>query len=201
MANEARGSIVIVTGDLVTRQGDPLDACLNQLARLRSDAGTFGCMGNHEIYAEAEDYTTQEGRRRGLRFLRSQAQVLQFGSAKLNLAGVDYQRKRFGYLNDGPRLILPGATNVLLTHNPDVFPVAASQGFDITLAGHTHGGQVNFEIIHPTLNIARLYTPFTHGVYDIDGSRLHVSRGVGTIGVPARIGAPPEVAVLRLCAI
>jgi len=201
MANEARGAIAIVTGDLVTRRGDPLDACLNQLARLRSDAGTFGCLGNHEIYADAEEYTTGEGRRRGLRFLRSESQTLRFGNARLNLAGVDYQRKRDGYLHRAQSLVVPGATNVLLSHNPDVFRVAANQGFDITLSGHTHGGQVNFEMIHPALNIARFYTPYVHGLYELGANRLYVSRGVGTIGIPARIGAPPEVAILRLCAI
>jgi uncharacterized protein len=201
MANEARASIAIVTGDLVTRVGDPLDACLRQLARLRSDAGTFGCLGNHEIYAGSETYTTLNGRRLGMQFLRSEARTLRFGDAALNLAGVDYQRLRTRYLVGAEKLIVPGATNLLLSHNPDVFRVAAAKGFDITLAGHTHGGQVSFEMIHPSLNIAHFYTPFIHGVYEEGPSRLFVSRGVGTIGVPARLGAPPEVAVLRLCVI
>jgi predicted MPP superfamily phosphohydrolase len=201
MANEARASIAIVTGDLVTRVGDPLDACLRQLGRIRSDAGTFGCLGNHEIYAGAEAYTVLNGRKLGMQFLRSEARALRFGDAVLNVAGVDYQQLRQRYLVGTEKLIVPGATNLLLSHNPDVFRVAAAQGFDITLAGHTHGGQVSFEMIHPSLNIAHFYTPFIHGVYEEGRSRLFVSRGVGTIGVPARLGAPPEVAVLRLCAI
>jgi len=51
MANELRAHLALVTGDLITGQGDPLDACLRQLARLRADAGILGCLGNHEIYA------------------------------------------------------------------------------------------------------------------------------------------------------
>jgi uncharacterized protein len=201
MANEARADIAIVTGDLVTSRKDPLDACLRQLGRLRSNVGTFGCMGNHERYAGAEAHAETAGKRRGIRFLRSEAQPLRFGDATLNLVGVDYQRMGTKYLTDTQHLILPGATNVLLTHNPDVFPVATAERFDVTLAGHTHGGQVNFEIIHPQLNIARFYTPYVHGLYELNASRLYVSRGIGTIGVPARIGAPPEIAILRLCAI
>jgi predicted MPP superfamily phosphohydrolase len=200
MANEARAAIAVVTGDLVTRRGDPLDQCLRQLARLRSQAGTFGCLGNHEIYAGAESYTVTHGNRLGLRFLRKQAEALRFGSATLNLAGVDYQRSGFEYLRRAEHLVRPDATNILLSHNPNVFDVAAARGFDVTLAGHTHGGQVNFEIIHPSLNIARFYTPYVHGLYEAGAKRLFVSRGVGTIGIPARIGSPPEVAVLRLCA-
>ena len=45
MANETRANIALVTGDLITRPGDPLDACLRQLARLRADAGVLGCLG------------------------------------------------------------------------------------------------------------------------------------------------------------
>ena len=201
MANEARPSIAIVTGDLVTRRGDPLDVCLRHLGRVRSDAGTFGCLGNHEIYAGSELYTTVNGHKLGMQFLRSESRTLRFGSATLNLAGVDYQRVSERYLSGAERLIVPGATNLLMSHNPDVFRVAAAKGFDITLAGHTHGGQISFEMLHPSLNIARFYTPFVHGVYEEGASRLFVSRGIGTIGVPGRLGAPPEVAILRLCAI
>jgi uncharacterized protein len=199
MANEVGPSIAIVTGDLVTRRGDPLDACLRQLARLRSDAGTFGCLGNHEIYANAEWYTTMNGRRFGMQFLRSEARMLRFGDSVLNIAGVDYQKMRKPYLTGAERLVEPGAINLLLSHNPDVFPIACAKGFDITIGGHTHGGQVNFEMLHPALNIARFYTPFIYGLYESGPNRLYVSRGVGTIGVPARLGAPPEIAVLRLC--
>ena len=95
---------------------------------------------------------------------------------------------------------MPGATNVLLSHNPDVFPVAASQGFDLTISGHTHGGQVNFEILEQGVNIARFFTPYVYGHYVHDDRSLFVTRGIGTVGAPARLGAPPEVALIRLCA-
>ena len=88
--------------------------------------------------------------------------------------------------------------NVLLQHNPDVFPTAARQGWDLTLAGHTHGGQVNFEILNQDLNVARFYTPYVRGLYRSGRSAIYVTRGIGTIGMPARIGAPPEITLLRL---
>jgi hypothetical protein len=89
---------------------------------------------------------------------------------------------------------------VLLSHNPDVFKVAASQGYDVTIAGHTHGGQVNVEILRQDLNVARYFTPYVRGLYRHGNAVIYVSSGIGTIGVPVRIGAPAEVAVLRLCA-
>jgi predicted MPP superfamily phosphohydrolase len=201
MANETRANVALVTGDLITRPGDPLDACLRQLARLRADAGVLGCLGNHEIYARSENYVTEQGRLIGIEFLRHQSRQLRFGNAVINFAGVDYQSTHKPYLVGTQQLMVPGAVNVMLSHNPDVFPVAAAQGYDLTIAGHTHGGQVDVEILHQHVNVARYFTPFVQGLYRRDNSSVYVSNGLGTIGVPVRLGAPPEVSVLRLCAI
>jgi len=199
MANETRAHIALVTGDLITTFRDPLDDCLDILAQLRADAGVFGCMGNHEIYANAEAHVEREGARRGMRFLRSAAAPLRFGKAVLNLAGVDYQRLRRRYLVGAEKLVVPGALNVLLSHNPDVFPVAARQGYDLTIAGHTHGGQIRVEFLNADLNPGRFYTPYVDGVYRRGPASIFVSRGIGTIALPARLGSPPEVSLVRLC--
>jgi predicted MPP superfamily phosphohydrolase len=104
------------------------------------------------------------------------------------------------YLSGAERLTAPGALNVLLSHNPDVFPAAAAKGYDVTLSGHTHGGQITVEILHPWGNMARFFTPYVYGLYHLkqSGPVAYVTRGIGTIGIPARIGAPPEIALLRL---
>jgi predicted MPP superfamily phosphohydrolase len=195
-----RPHLAAVTGDLISSRGDPLDACIRQIARLRTDAGIFGCMGNHESYAGVLDYTEQAGARAGIRFLRSTAVPLRFGDSLLNLAGVDYQQKsdKEHYLWGAERLIVPGATNILLSHNPDVFPVAANQGYNCLLAGHTHGGQVTVEILERSINPARFFTPYVYGLYRCGSAAAYVTRGVGTIGMPVRIGAPPEIVLLRL---
>jgi predicted MPP superfamily phosphohydrolase len=202
MANGTRAHLALVTGDLITREGDPLDTCIRHLARLRADAGILGCMGNHEIYAQSEEYTEEACRRIGIQFLRGTAKRLRFGQADLNFAGVDYQSKLKGpYLVGTEKLVVPGMPNILLSHNPDVFPVAAAKGYDLTLSGHTHGGQVNVEILHRNLNIARFFTPYVDGLYRQASSAIFVTRGVGTVGLPARLGALPEVALIKLCAI
>jgi predicted MPP superfamily phosphohydrolase len=197
--------LAVITGDLISMRGDPLDTCLRQISRLNPEAGILGCLGNHEGYAGVEQYTEKQGARLGIDILRKRARPLRFGGATLNIAGVDYQpmAKRSDYLAGAERLIVPGAVNLLLSHNPDVFPAAAGKGFDLTIAGHTHGGQVNVEILHQDLNIARFLTPYVSGRYHLkrpsgDLASLYVSRGIGTIGLPLRLGAPPEITLLRL---
>jgi uncharacterized protein len=199
-ANGLRAHVALVTGDLISTRGDPLDACIRQVARLKSDAGVFGCLGNHERYARAESYTTEAGARAGMVFLRGVARQLRFGGATLNLAGVDFQSaaRKGGYLKGLGHLATPGATNVLLSHNPDVLPVAARLGYDAMLSGHTHGGQVTLEILDRSLNPASFFTPYVYGPYRVGRTAAYVTRGIGTIGIPTRIGAPPEIALVRL---
>lgn len=203
-SNELRPHVAAITGDLITDRGDPIDAAIRQLARLRADAGLYGCMGNHEQFARVQDYTEAAAGRVGIRFLRRAAAPLRFGSATLNLAGLDYQSKaeKPHYLRGAGRLLVPGAVNVLLQHNPDTFPAAAREGYNLLLAGHTHGGQVTIEILDESISPARFFTPYVYGLYPSPDGRpgiyAYVTRGIGTIAIPVRVGAPPEIALLRL---
>lgn len=200
MANSADPHLTLVTGDFISVHSDPLDDCLERLRRLRASAGVWGCLGNHEIVAGCEDYATLRASEQGIRILRGASAPVHFGNATLNLAGVDYQPKQRPYLKASAELLQPHQFNVLLSHNPDVFGVAAAQGWDLTVAGHTHGGQINVEILGMSANVARFYTPYVYGHYEKDGRQIYVSRGLGTVGLPSRIGAPPEVSLLTLCA-
>jgi len=199
-ANELRPHLAAITGDLISTHGDPIDAAIRQLARLKTEAGVYGCMGNHDSYAGATDYIESEAARLGMRFLRGAAQPLKFGAATLNLAGQDYEpkSKKPHYLAGAENFVLPGAVNILLQHNPDVFPTAVRKGYNLLLAGHTHGGQVTVEILDRAISPAFFFTPFVYGLYRDGGASAYVTRGIGTIGIPARLGAPPELSLLRL---
>lgn len=199
-SNELRPHVAVMTGDLISSWGDPLDACIAQLSRLRADAPLLGCLGNHEIYTNTERYVETQAASRGMTFLRHGRRELKFGSGILNIAGIDYQpfTSRGDYLQDAQTLVQEGKTNILLSHNPDVFTEAPAQGWQAMLAGHTHGGQVTVEILKQTVNIARFLTRYVSGLYVEGGASCYVTRGIGTIGIPVRIGAPPEITLLRL---
>lgn len=205
MANEARPDLSVFTGDLITAPGDPLNAAIRELVRLRAPDGVLGCMGNHEAYVGCRNYLERHARPGGVDFLRMRSSQVARGQGVLNIVGVDYQKNehRDTYLAGTDKLIVPGAANLLLSHNPDVFPAAVRLGFHGVLAGHTHGGQINVEILHQNINPARFRTPFTKGLYrwGLAGAApgtCYVTTGVGTIGMPIRLGAPPEIALLRL---
>ena len=166
-ARELRPHLAVVTGDLISSRGDPLDACIRQLARLKADAGVFGCMGNHERYARGENYTAS--RRRGwvsTSCARRRGSFVLAARCSTWPAWIISRLAERDLLSERRRtLVAPGAANVLLSHNPDVFPVAARQGYNLVLAGHTHGGQVTVEILDQSINPARFFTPYVYGLY------------------------------------
>jgi predicted MPP superfamily phosphohydrolase len=200
MTNELKPRLTLMTGDLITSPGDPLDETIAELARLRSDTGVLGCLGNHEHFANCERYTQVQARRRGIEFLRMQSRQIRWGNAAISFAGVDYQpfRDKKNYLRGAEKLIVPGMPNILLSHNPDVFPAAVAKGYGSVIGGHTHAGQVTVEILRRELNVVRFATPFVAGLYREGAASCYVTAGIGTIGMPVRLGAPPEITLLRL---
>ena len=214
IANDLAAEIATITGDFVTSRGDPIAECIGELARLRAPLGVWGCNGNHEIYAGAEDDAEALFAANGMRLLRQSAAQIHWNGAALNLIGIDYQRsvhitqRTVATLNGAESLVRHDLPNILLSHNPNTFHAAADAGVELSLAGHTHGGQVNIEILSSELNPARFFTDFIAGMYHLPmpqpsngGTRqasLYVNRGLGTLGIPARIGAAPEIALLTL---
>jgi uncharacterized protein len=222
MANDLQPDISFVTGDFVSSVGDPLGACINELSRLRAPLGVWGCNGNHEIYAGVEDEAERLFREKGMQLLRAASEVVEHNGGRFNLIGVDYQRDHMvsgehmgpeSMLREIEHLIRRDMPNVLLSHNPNSFHRAAELGIELSLAGHTHGGQVKFEIVDHSVSPARLITPFVAGLYRLpmnghsgaaptgNGSQkaaLYVNRGLGTFGFPVRIGVPPEITLLTL---
>ncbi len=213
MANDLHPDISFVTGDFVSSVGDPLDDCITELAKLHAPLGVWGCNGNHEIYAGVEDEAERLFREKGMRLLRATNAVVEHNGGRFNLLGVDYQSDHMTsnsgehagpMLTEIEHLVRRDMPNVLLSHNPNSFHRASELGIELSLAGHTHGGQVKVEIVDHSVSPARLITPFVAGLYRLPtnghGSHatLYVNRGLGTFGFPVRLGVPPEITLLTL---
>jgi uncharacterized protein len=105
--------------------------------------------------------------RHGMHLLRQQAMELSWRGGAINLIGVDDQRARepSSLLRGVERLVRRDIPNILLSHNPDTFPRAAALGIELSLAGHTHGGQIRFALGGRQWSPASLVTPFVAGLY------------------------------------
>ena len=208
ITNALTPDLVALTGDFVT--WDPLTqrAVVEALAGLRAPFGVFGCLGNHEAWAGVEDSITLLFRQASIHILRHECVLIRSGGDSINLMGIDYGSRRRMGPNSGAfvsrfRTALdglkdPGRVNLLLSHNPETFDRAAELGIDLTLSGHTHGGQASLEFVSPQIAPSRLITPYVAGWFEKPGGQLYVNRGIGTVFVPIRLGAPPEITVFEL---
>jgi predicted MPP superfamily phosphohydrolase len=206
IANALKPDLIVLTGDFVTFDPDTEQAVVEALSGLRAPFGVFGCLGNHDAWTGVEGSISALFQQIGVSILRGATAPIAIDGEAINLIGVDFQsRHRFGPSAPVKRILgnIEGAiardrVNILLSHNPDTFDRAAELGIDLSMAGHTHGGQAALEFISPEIAPSRLVTPYVAGWFGKPGGQLYVNRGIGTIGVPIRIGAPPEITVFRL---
>jgi predicted MPP superfamily phosphohydrolase len=196
--NALDADVVAITGDLVDGSVAELREHVAPLAGLRARHGVYFVTGNHEYYAGVHGWV-DEVRRLGIRVLHNEHVVLDHGGAPLVLAGVpDYGGHHFDPAHrSDPAAALAGApagaTRVLLAHQPRSAPAAAEAGFDLQISGHTHGGQ-----FLPWTWFVPLQQPYTAGLHKLGRLWVYVSRGTGYWGPPKRLGAPSEIAELRL---
>ncbi|HET9309494.1 MAG TPA: metallophosphoesterase [Candidatus Sulfotelmatobacter sp.] len=203
-----KADLVVLTGDYLSDDPEAEGEVVQALAGLGAPSGVFGCLGNHEIYTETEDSITRLLDAVGIRILRQERVLIQSQGEVLNLIGVDYQQRRFSrdhdghlvdrYLEGSEKLVIPDMVNILLSHNPNSFDRAAELGIDLTLAGHSHGGQLTLSFVNRGLTLVRPETPYVSGWYEKPAGQLYVNRGIGTTGPPIRLGARPEITVLEL---
>jgi predicted MPP superfamily phosphohydrolase len=208
IANELKPDLVALTGDFVTWDPATAPAVVNALSGLKARFGVFGTLGNHDAWAAAEDLLASLFAQCGVRILRQERTAITAGGESFNLMGIDFANSRTmsvggehlsaRTLEGVESLTAPDTANILLSHNPETFDRAAALGIDLSLAGHTHGGQLALEFISPEIAPTRIITPYVAGLFQQPGGQLYVNRGIGTIAAPMRVGAPPEITVFEL---
>ncbi len=191
-----QSDMTVITGDLVTSGVQFHEAIARLVGSLSSPAGVYFVPGNHDYFGDGQPlFGWME--ERGLRVLRNEHVVVERDGAVLIVAGVDdLWTERFDLESAlGDR---PSGVTILLAHDPLVFDEAAKRGVQVVLSGHTHGGQIGVPGLARWINLTKMSSPYSLGVYRKQGSTLVVGGGMGCTGVPIRVGVPPEVLILRL---
>jgi predicted MPP superfamily phosphohydrolase len=202
--NEAP-ELIAVTGDLVDDFPPDMDHYAAALGELSAPLGVFVVPGNHDVYAG-----WQQVRRRlealPVTVLVNRAHTVERNGARFAVVGTGdpagmYWR-RAGGENAAPDVdqalaaVAPGLFTLALAHDPVLWPQLAERGVHLTLSGHTHWGQ--FALPALNWNIASLFLEHSMGAYQQGNSLLYIHPGTNFWGIPFRIGAFPQVAVITL---
>ncbi len=202
-AQNAKPDLFLVCGDITDDDPQYLPKFLRSLEVLDPYLPALGVLGNHDVYADPEKTLTflEDSR---LQMLVNEGMEIRRGKSSLWVAGVgDAGARRFGKwgsvapdfdaaLKGKPKKAL----TVLMCHQPQGFPEAAARKVELTLSGHTHGGQLGFRSLNWSL--AKLFMKHHMGLFKEGDSQLYVSAGTGTWGLPVRFGLTPEVTLIEL---
>ena len=193
-SNAQAPDLILISGDILDYRARGLeDASLAELGRLSAPLGVWASWGN-------QDYLRSEAERRalhdkltdlGVRVLVNEAVPLR---DDLTLAGLD------DLLQGDPELSFlkepRDSATLLLGHSPDVLPLLP-ETLDLALFGHTHGGQIRLPLVGALKTSSKYGQRYLEGWQD-GPPRAYVSRGLGTTGLPLRIGSGAELVVMRL---
>ena len=200
---ELAPDVIAVTGDLVDDRAEDVATYADALGELDAPLGVFMIAGNHDVYAGWDSVEQRLRKDVPARLLLNEAHLIRRGDATLVLAGTgDPAGGRKGQSRAAPDVdrTLAGAPNgatiVALAHNPALWPALAQRGVALTLSGHTHWGQ--FAMPSLGWSLASPFLKHAMGAYRDNDALLYINPGTGYWGIPFRLGALPEVTLVRL---
>lgn len=193
-ANALAPDLIVLTGDyqgekLFVHETGNLDDVVRPFRALRSRLGTFAVRGNHDNGVWSPVVIP----RHRITYLQNEWA----DAGPVIIAGVDDFSTGAPHVRTALAEVPPGKPVIMLMHEPDSFPEVPSS-VALTLAGHTHGGQ----IVAPGIGAPWIGTAFDRvhrrGLFVERGRRLIVSSGIGTTTIPIRLGVPPEIVLVTL---
>ena len=193
VVGEHQPDLIVLTGDFLTRDHRDVERVIGELSRLHAPLGAYAVFGNHDYRGRQEAELARALAGAGVTVLRDASVHLERGRGTLALVGLeDLEEARVIDLDAALSGVHEADTVVALCHHPAGARALADRGVSLVLSGHTHGTQVDLPFLrrlgpaHPGLRI------------ELGGTLLLVSRGLGAVGPPVRIGAPAEVVLVTL---
>jgi len=203
-ANKLTPDAVFLLGDFVTeplighsKQGaKKAEPCGQLLARLKSPHGSFAVLGNHD-YATDPEFVAEALSSHGTALLRNANHPVERDGARLWIVGINDAMFGKAALEQALRGIPANEPKMLLVHEPDFADESSRYGIDAQFSGHSHGGQIRVPGLHPFW-LPDLAKKYYRGYYRIGNLQLYTNRGIGTVALPFRFCAPPEVTLVTL---
>ncbi|MEZ5346191.1 MAG: metallophosphoesterase [Pyrinomonadaceae bacterium] len=194
IANDLSPDLFLLTGDYVSHDSEYIAPMAEVLGKLQSEFGTFACLGNHDHWTDAE-LVTDLMRGENINVLVNEGFRFSALGASFWLCGVD---DHMAGKTDVPASLhgsYADEMKLLLAHNPAILRQAVKNDIDIMFSGHTHGGQVKIRDKEKKFLANRR---LSSGLHQRKDTQIYITRGIGTVVVPARYHCPPEISLITL---
>lgn len=197
----ARPDLVLLAGDYVIHgvvggTFTPPEEIAARLSRLEGSMGVYAVLGNHDRWLDGPR-VERALESAGIPVLENESTSVQHGACRFWLAGISDFRTSTPDVDAALAAVPEAAPVIVFTHNPDIFPEIPPR-VSLTIAGHTHGGQVYIPGIGRPIVPSIYRQRYAAGHVVERGRHLFVSTGLGTSILPVRFLVPPEVSVLRI---
>ena len=194
IANRLKPDMFILTGDYVSHETRYIAPVAKVLGKLRAEFGTYACLGIHDHWTDAGS-VTKHFRQEGINVLINEGFRFEGRGGSFWLAGVDDHMVGRTDVPAALKGSYPDEMKILLAHNPIIFRKAVRAGVDLTLSGHTHGGQVKIRDEEKRILPRRR---LSSGLHRRKSSQIYITRGIGTVVLPVRYQCPPEISLLTM---
>jgi predicted MPP superfamily phosphohydrolase len=188
--------LCVLTGDYRGRTYGPFQPCLRNMIGLRDAlrGDIYGILGNHDTILMVPDLE-----RMGIQILLNEHVLIERAGCSIFLGGIDDAHfYRVDNIEKAAAEMHRDAFSILLSHTPEIYRQASHAGFDLLLAGHTHGGQICLPGGTPIVLQSALPRYMGKGPWKYHGMMGYTSVGAGSCGVPVRFNCPPEITLHRL---
>ena len=196
LVESLRYDVCVLTGDYRGKTWGPFEATLDGLAQVRPALKdpVYAVLGNHDTVRMVPRIEEL-----GIRLLINECTNLARGDDRVYLAGIDDAHFfRVDNIEKVAEQIPAGEFSILLSHTPEIYRQAASAGFDLLLAGHTHGGQICLPGSIPITLDSVLPRYMGSGAWVYGDMTGYTSAGVGSCIVPVRFNCPPSITLHQL---
>lgn len=195
LANSQNPDMVVLVGDYVTDNPDDLEVCFNQLSKLEAPLGVYAIAGNHDPFKETKYHILNSG----IENLNNDYFTITKGNSKIYIGGSSNPSIYCPFVNGEKYNVVNKSDFVILSyHNPNNFPRLNNSNVDLILAGHNHGGQVNFFGYSPMVAYAIDKKQYLSGLFEDYDSQMVVTNGIGKSKIPIRFMARPQVTIVTL---
>jgi predicted MPP superfamily phosphohydrolase len=201
LINGYKPDLIVLLGDFVIQgvlggRFVPPEDIARELSGLKAPLGVVAILGNHDWWLDGER-VRRALKAQGIEVLVDQSMRITYKDQPFWLMGLDDLWTRGNHLQSVLAAITDEEPIITLSHSPDIFP-DIPQRVTLTLAGHTHGGQVDIPLIGRPIVPSKFGERFAYGLIEERGRKLFVTGGVGTSIIPVRFRVKPEVAILTL---